>query len=87
MSKFFKALTWLFIVVIVVLLVGVHLGKIKFRTDVLGYALHNVLWVKLAAAVLLLFIVNRLSGVVKFITGLVMVALLAYLLYDVVQVS
>ncbi len=87
MKDFFKLITWLFIGAIVLLLAGVHLGKIKFRSDVMGYALHNLLWAKLAAGVLLLFIINQLSGFVKFITGLVMLALLAYLLYDVVQVS
>lgn len=83
MKNFMGWVSTIVLVVCAALAYGIYTHKIHLKGNLLGVPHNQVLLVKIALVLVLLFLMNRMGAFLKFITGIGMLAALGYLLYHI----
>jgi hypothetical protein len=79
MDKFFRMVSWLVLVAGIVVAAAVYTGKLQLKGTTFGVANTNVLYAKIALVIVILFLLNRLGAVIKFVTAVGLLLVLGYI--------
>lgn len=79
MDKLVKSVSWLVLIAGLGVAVALYTGRLHLTGTTFGVANTNVLFVKIAAVIVILFLLNRLGAVLKFVTALGLLVVLVYI--------